>query len=49
MSGPSAGAEPIESIGLGNKVTILETDELWSKIIWHDSEAYIRNKNVRKL
>lgn len=49
MSGPSAGAEPIEAIGLGNKVTILETDELWSKIIWNDSEAYIRNKNVRKL
>lgn len=49
MSGPSAGAEPIEAIGLGNKVTILEADELWSKIMWQDSEAYVRNKNIRKL
>ena len=49
MSGPSAGAEPIQVIDQGNKVFILDSDELWSKIEWEDSEAYIRNKNIRKL
>lgn len=49
MSGPSGAAEPIESIAQGNKVTVLQSDELWSKIEWQDSHAYIRNKNIRKL
>jgi hypothetical protein len=49
MSGPSAASEPLELIGQGNKVIILESNELWSKIEWQDEEAYIRNKNIRKL
>ncbi len=49
MSGPSAASEPIELIGQGNKVTILESNDLWSKIEWQEQEAYIRNKNIRKL
>ncbi|WP_421872212.1 SH3 domain-containing protein [Marinoscillum sp.] len=49
MSGPSAGAEPLRTIGLGNKVVILESDELWTKIEWDGEMAYIRNKNLRRL
>ena len=39
MSGPSAASEPIELIGQGNKVTILESNDLWSKIEWQEQEA----------
>lgn len=49
MTGPSGAAEPIEYVERGNKVTVLKTDELWSKILWRDQEAYIRNKNLKKL
>lgn len=49
MTGPSAGAEPIDYIGKGNKVTVLKADELWTKISWNESEAYIRSKNLKML
>lgn len=49
MSGPSGAAEPVDFIERGNKVTLLKTDELWSKILVGDQEAFIRNKNLRKL
>lgn len=49
MSGPSAGSEPIDYISKGNKVTVKGTDELWTQIEWEGAEAYIRNKNIRKL
>ncbi|MEQ8473643.1 MAG: SH3 domain-containing protein [Marinoscillum sp.] len=49
MSGPSAGSEPIDYVGKGNKVTVKESDDLWTQIEWQGAEAYIRNKNIRKL
>lgn len=49
MTGPSAGAEPIDYIQKGNKVFVLEQDALWSKIKWGNDVAYIRTKNLMRL
>ncbi len=49
MQGPSAGSEPIELISKGNKVKILESDVIWTKIITGDTEAYIRSNRLLKL
>lgn len=49
MSGPSAAAEPVDFIDKGNKVTILKSDDLWTQIDWGQGEAWIRNKNIKKL
>lgn len=49
MTGPSAGAEPISYIEKGNKVTVLQSDALWTKIRWQEEVAYIRTKNLRTL
>lgn len=47
MTGPSAAAEPLDYIGKGHKVEVVNVDAVWSKIKWEDSEAYIRNKNIK--
>ncbi|MEQ8580641.1 MAG: SH3 domain-containing protein [Marinoscillum sp.] len=49
MTGPSAGAEPIDYIEKGNKVTVLQSDVLWTKIRWQEEVAYIRTKNLKTL
>lgn len=49
MSGPSAGAEPVNYIGKGNKVSVLKSDALWTKINWDNREVYIRSKNLKSL
>jgi hypothetical protein len=46
MTGPSAGAEPIDIISKGHRVTILAVTPAWVKIQWHDQEAYIRNNKL---
>ena len=46
-SGPSAGAEPLEVISKGHKVTIIERDDIWTKIIWDGDEAYVRNHRIK--
>lgn len=45
-SGPSAGAEPIEILTKGHKVTVLSQSEVWSKIIWNGDEVYVRNDRL---
>ncbi|MEQ9220929.1 MAG: SH3 domain-containing protein [Cyclobacteriaceae bacterium] len=49
MSGPSAGAEPVEIIDKGHKLKLLEADEVWSKVIWNDQEVFIRSKNLKRI
>ena len=49
MSGPSAGAEPVEMIDKGHKLKLLESDEVWSKVIWNDQEVFIRSKNLKRI
>ncbi len=49
MSGPSAGAEPIEMIDKGHRLKLLDVDEVWSKVIWNDQEVFIRSKNLKRI
>ena len=49
MSGPSAGAEPVEIIDKGHKLKLLDADEVWSKVIWNDQEVFIRSKNLKRI
>lgn len=49
MTGPSAGAEPMDFIDKGNKVAVIKSDELWTKIKWGEQDAYIRTKNLKVL
>ena len=46
MSGPSAGAEPIEVVSSGHRVKIIEEEEAWIKIEWRDGVAYIRKNRL---
>ena len=45
--GPSAGAEPLQFIEKGHKVTVLGTDEVWTKILWDGSEVFVRNNRLK--
>ncbi len=47
MSGPSAGAEPIEILGRGHKITILQEDETWARITWANQEGYVRTNRIK--
>lgn len=49
MTGPSAGSEPIDFVNKGNKVIVLGSDEIWSKVQYGETEAYVRSKNIRIL
>ena len=49
MSGPSAGAELIEVTGEGHQVEIMDQIDIWLKIKWKGTPAYIRERNVREL
>lgn len=49
MTGPSAAAEPVDFIGKGHRVEVLDANDIWSKIKWEDQEVYIRNKNLEIL
>jgi len=49
MTGPSAGAEPVDFVKKGNKVVIKSRDILWSEIEWGEETAFIRTKNLRLL
>ncbi|MFT4737113.1 MAG: hypothetical protein ACI8QD_001754 [Cyclobacteriaceae bacterium] len=46
MLGPSAGAEAITLVEKGHKVTILDRDEIWTKISWGERVGYIRNHRI---
>ena len=49
MEGPSAGAEVLDVIGKGNKVTIDKQTDVWLKIEWNGQSGYVKNNNVRLL
>ena len=46
MSGPSAGADVLEPLGQGNKVQILDEDDIWIKILYNDKKGYIRKNRI---
>ena len=46
MTGPSAGATPIRALEKGHKVTVIESDEVWTKIRWEDQVGFVRNNRI---
>ncbi|MEQ9426652.1 MAG: hypothetical protein RJQ09_19675 [Cyclobacteriaceae bacterium] len=49
MSGPSSGAEVVEIIGRGHRVEVVEIKGIWTKILWGNQEAFIRNNKIKRL
>ncbi len=49
MAGPSAGADVIDVIGKGNKVSINNHKDVWLQIDWDGQTGYIKSGNVRLL
>ena len=46
MEGPSAGANYLTTLGKGNKVRILNSDPVWTKVEMDGSPAYIRTNQL---
>lgn len=46
MNGPSAGATPLQALGKGNKVRVLDVDAVWTKVQWHDQVGFVRNNRI---
>ena len=46
MNGPGAGAEPITVLDKGHKVTVLEQQDIWTKITWNETIGYVRNHRI---
>ncbi len=46
-NGPSAGAEPVEMVNKGHKVTVLSRSDVWTKINWDGEEVYLRNGKIK--
>ena len=46
-SGPSAGAEPVEILSRGHKVTVVNQSEVWTKILWNGEEVFVRNSRLK--
>ncbi|MBV6647338.1 MAG: hypothetical protein KI790_17905 [Cyclobacteriaceae bacterium] len=46
MTGPSAGAEPVELIDSGHRLHVIEHGELWSKVQWNEQEVYLRKNRL---
>ncbi|MFY0605134.1 MAG: hypothetical protein JXR10_00365 [Cyclobacteriaceae bacterium] len=49
MTGPSAGAEPVDYLDRGNKVKLIKSDPLWSQIQWGEDIVFVRTKNIKSL
>ncbi len=46
MDSPSAGGKLLATVGKGHKVDILGQEDIWYRIRWEGTEAYIRKHNV---
>ena len=49
MSGPSGASEPIERIGQGHKVEIIDRSTVWTEIEWNGQRSFIRNSKLLPL
>ncbi|MDH5367691.1 MAG: SH3 domain-containing protein [Cyclobacteriaceae bacterium] len=49
MSGPSSGANLIDSPQKGHKVKILDQEDVWLKIFWNGETGYIKSQFVKPL
>jgi hypothetical protein len=46
MASPSAGAPLVGIVDKGHRVTIVSKEDIWYKIRWNGSTAYIRENNL---
>ena len=46
MSGPSAGAEPVDVIDRGHKVRVFHQSGIWTAIEWNNQKVYIRRSRL---
>ena len=46
MAGPSAGEELVATTKKGHKVEILQEKDIWCKVNWADTIAYVRRNNL---
>src|SRR5690606_30428927 len=49
MSGPSSGAGVVEIVKAGHRVNITGKEDVWVKVIWDGSPAYIRQNQLLEL
>jgi uncharacterized protein YgiM (DUF1202 family) len=49
MAGPSAGANVIDVISKGNKISINNQKDVWLQIEWKGQTGYVKSNNVRLL
>jgi hypothetical protein len=49
MNGPSAGASVVEVVGDGHKVEVIGRKDVWLKVKWDNSTAYIKESAVKEL
>ena len=46
MDGPSAGASVVSIVRDGHRLTVIGKKDVWLKVQWGDSEAYIKENNL---
>ncbi len=49
MNAPSSGADVIDIISKGHKLTLLAEETTWSKVMWGDQVAFVKTKNINPL
>lgn len=49
MAGPSAGAEVVDALNAGHKITIKGQQDVWTETSWNGQKAYIKTGHFRKL
>lgn len=49
MEGPSAASNRVDVLQKGHRVSILEENEAWTKILWDGEPAYLRKDKLRKI
>lgn len=46
MDGPSAGASVVSIVRDGHRLTVLGKEDVWLRVQWGESEAYIKENNL---
>ena len=49
MDGPSSGAKLIAIADMGHRVHVLGKDDVWVKVEWEGSTAYIKENNILQI
>ncbi|UXP32238.1 hypothetical protein N6H18_18010 [Reichenbachiella agarivorans] len=49
MDGPSSGSDLVEVIQKGHRLTVVTEDDVWCKVMWRDTEVYVKQSMVEKV